>query len=214
MARHRVVAAAFVLLLSSAGMAPARAGDGCQPDDPIDEFNEGLRRANGEKIPDKGWGTYDFEKQMDLIPDDPAPGGQIDLSPDYSHLPTTFAAWYDSLRAGDRRQLFRALAAGSAIEGVEATDREIDAYIMLIVGDVDDMLTGGLLSASERQAAIAEIAIGAGLDPKRDTFGREGYGDPDGDWNNEDLGNPEGFGNPFETDITSDADPRFAEPED
>lgn len=169
-------AASFLLAFSMVASTPAHAGDPCKSEDPAD-FDEAIRRADcGADKP--GWGTYDFDREMERIPGgngSAAGGGQ---TTDYSYLPTNFSAWFDSLSGSERRQFAAGVARAADIGGADMSTRELDAMMILLQSEIDSYFDSAGLDADQRRRAIAEIAkeVGVSIEPKRASSG-DGYED-------------------------------------
>ncbi len=200
-------AAAFFVVFSA--FTPVMAQNPCKSEDPLDA-DEAFRRADCGESDSEGWGTYQYDREMDRIPDEGPSVGETSSSANYNHLPTTFSAWFDSLSPAEKDQLARVLAEETGVRGRSA--RELEAITTLVGGEIDAAFNSEGLSARQRRMAIVEIATGAGLDvePKRgsgyeyEDFGRGDYGDRYEGW--ERIDPTEDFGRPESDTPKSDAD--------
>ena len=161
--------AVMAALAAGAATAPALAADPCKSEDPLD-FDEANRHADCGTIADEGWGTHDYDRQMQRVPDS-QPGRTV-VRPEpasYSHLPTTFSGWFDSLSPAEKRRFVDRLAQEVGAGARDLSAREVDAMMTLLAGEIDDFFTSEGLSADDRRKALAEIAteVGISTEPKR-----------------------------------------------
>lgn len=178
-------AASFVLAFGAMAAAPAHAQNPCKSEDPAD-LDEAIRRADCGDADKEGWGTRDFDREMDRIPDGDGSATGSGQEADYSFLPTSFSAWFDSLSQSDKRQFAVGIAREAEIGGADMSAEELDALMVLLRSEIDSYFDSQDLSADQRRKAIAEIAkeVGVGLEPKRASSGAE----------NEDFGDELGAG--------------------
>lgn len=222
----RSAALAIVVGLSLAASTPALAEDPCKSENPLD-VDEALRRADcGNDV-----GYHDWENRRgDESTSNAVGSGDSGGSNDYSHLPTTFSAWYNGLSAADKAKFNARLVEEANVDGRQLSQREIDALLTLVSSELDSYFASEGLTADQRRRAIAEIAVesgvGLGADGKRELnpddaiFGSDrrrfgdadyndyGFGDGSGDegWERVDPTDPSsGFGYP--DDDYSDLDP-------
>lgn len=211
-ARPGVMAAALIVMFGAA--TPAVAENPCKSEDPLD-FDDAVRRADCGDSDREGWGTYDYDRSMDRIPDEGTAAVNPYASTEYAHLPTTFTAWFNSLTPAERRQIGTRLADEAGAGNRDFSARELDAFVTLAFGELDSYLASEELSATERRKAIAEVAmeVGLSIEPKSDpglgyeTFGRSDYDNRYEGWDRVDPTDPTGdFGRPDGDTPESDLD--------
>jgi len=226
-AGRTAIAAGFVLAFGAAAPAFAQAGDPCKSGDPLTEYDESIRRAdcNG----DIGYHDWENRRPDENSTDDAGASGSGNSGQgqDYSALPTSFSAWFDSLSASDRRQFAIGLAREAEIGGADMSEQELDALMVLLRGEIDSYFDSQGLSADQRRMAIGEIAkeVGVKIAPKRASPGDDyelggDYGEYDfgdeygaGDFDSlydgwEPMDPTEDFGRPSDGEPNSELDPQ------
>lgn len=194
-ARGAAVIVSLVLAFGAIAPSLARAADPCHSEDPLD-FNEANRRVDCGDADKPGWGTYDFDREMGRIPDGTGPAAAGARTANYSHLPTSFSAWFDNLSASERRQFAAGVARAADVGGANMSARELDAVMVLLQSEIDSYFDSAGLNADQRRRAIAEIAqeVGVGIEPKRASSGDEyeDFGGGFGDLNDDDFSGVDG----------------------
>lgn len=168
------VTASFALAFGAIAPSLAHAADPCHSEDPLD-FDEANRRVDCGDADKPGWGTYDFDREMERIPDGNGPAAAGAQTANYSYLPTSFSAWFDSLSTSERRQFAAGVARAADIGGANMSARELDAMMVLLQSEMDSYFDSAGLNADQRRRAIAEIAkeVGVSIEPKRASSGDE-----------------------------------------
>lgn len=190
MIRCRSIRAAFFAACAATAIAaatPSYAQNPCKSDDPA-ALDDALRLYDcGNNVGYRDWENRHGEESTS----DSVGRGDSSENRDYSHLPTTFSGWYNSLSIADKAKFNARLVEQANVGGRQLSQREIDALLTLVSSELDSYFASEELTTDQRRRVIAEIAVesgvGLGADGKRELspddaiFGsdRRRFGDAD-----------------------------------
>lgn len=151
-------ALAATVFASLFAVAPAFAGNPCKSEDPLD-FDDALRRADCGDAAD----MRAMERTRAGADKQDSTSAGDNQQADYSYLPTTVSAWYDSLSQADQSKFAARLVQEANVGGRNLSRQEINALLTLTFGELDSYFAEQELTADQRRRAIAEIAVESGV---------------------------------------------------